>query len=147
MAIQQKTNPFAIIPDLPRAPLVDKEGYITDQWRLFFDQFVTALQYYIKPESLALPQQTAANIALFKAQQFISNIVYDTTNGAFDGNIANTTTNAQTWVQFMALTTHAGNPNTFVAGNLYEFCWDTMNSVLYICTIAGNAAGATWTSV
>lgn len=45
----------------------------------------------------------------------------------------------------------AGNPNTNVAGNASvngasDFCWDTTNKVLYVCTTTGNAASAVWTS-
>lgn len=40
---------------------------------------------------------------------------------------------------------YAGNPNGNVAGNVYQFCWDTTGSVLYVCTTSGNAASAVWT--
>lgn len=42
---------------------------------------------------------------------------------------------------------NSGNPNGFVAGTTYQFCWDTLNSVLYICTISGSSSTAAWTSV
>jgi hypothetical protein len=41
---------------------------------------------------------------------------------------------------------NAGNPNGSVAGTIYQFCWDTTNSILYICTTSGNAATAVWTA-
>lgn len=40
---------------------------------------------------------------------------------------------------------NAGNPNGSVAGVVYQFCWDTTNLVLYVCTTSGNAATAVWT--
>lgn len=45
---------------------------------------------------------------------------------------------------------NAGNPNGSVAGNANvngasDFCWDTTNSLLYVCTTTGDAAGAVWT--
>ncbi len=39
----------------------------------------------------------------------------------------------------------AGNPNTNVAGTVYQLCWDTTNSLLYVCTTSGNAGTAVWT--
>jgi hypothetical protein len=42
---------------------------------------------------------------------------------------------------------NAGNPNGAVAGMTYQFCWDTTDSILYICTVTGNAASAVWTAV
>jgi hypothetical protein len=40
---------------------------------------------------------------------------------------------------------YAGNPNGSVAGILYQFCLDTTNNKLYICTTAGTTATAVWT--
>lgn len=39
---------------------------------------------------------------------------------------------------------NAGNPNGSVAGSTYQFCWDTTNSTLYICTVSGTASTAVW---
>lgn len=41
----------------------------------------------------------------------------------------------------------AGNPNTHVAGNLYQTCIDTTNNFMYWCSTAGNAASAVWTKI
>lgn len=41
----------------------------------------------------------------------------------------------------------AGNPNGNVAGLLNQFCWDTVDTNLWICTVAGNAASAVWLKV
>jgi len=42
---------------------------------------------------------------------------------------------------------NAGNPNSAVAGVVYQYCWDTVNSILYICTTSGTAGTAVWTQV
>lgn len=42
---------------------------------------------------------------------------------------------------------NAGNPNGVLAGQTYQFCWDTSNSVLYICTTTGTSSTAVWTSL
>lgn len=41
----------------------------------------------------------------------------------------------------------AGNPNSNVAGNTFQFCWDTSDSILYICTTSGSTVTAVWTQV
>jgi hypothetical protein len=42
---------------------------------------------------------------------------------------------------------NAGNPNGAVAGTTYQFCWDTTDSILWICTTSGTATTAVWTSI
>ena len=42
---------------------------------------------------------------------------------------------------------YPGNPNGFVAGTTYQFCWDTVGQGLYICTTSGTAATAAWTLI
>jgi hypothetical protein len=49
------------------------------------------------------------------------------------------------------MTTYAGNPNGNVGGGLNYLCYDTTDSILYICTTAGSANGtpapqAVWTA-
>jgi len=41
----------------------------------------------------------------------------------------------------------AGNPNGSVAGSTYQLCFDTTNSVLYVCTTSGSTSTAVWTSI
>jgi len=40
---------------------------------------------------------------------------------------------------------YAGNPNGNVAGVVYQLCWDTTNTILYVCTSSGNASTTVWT--
>lgn len=40
---------------------------------------------------------------------------------------------------------NAGNPNGSVAGNTYQLCWDTTNTILYVCTTSGTSSTAVWT--
>lgn len=42
---------------------------------------------------------------------------------------------------------YPGNPNGFVAGSTYQFCWDTTDQLLWICTTTGTASTAVWTLV
>lgn len=41
----------------------------------------------------------------------------------------------------------AGNPNSNVAGQIYQFCYDTTDKYLYVCTSTGSAMTAVWTLV
>lgn len=40
--------------------------------------------------------------------------------------------------------TNNGNPNSAVAGSVYQLCWDSADKILYVCTVTGNAASAVW---
>lgn len=40
---------------------------------------------------------------------------------------------------------NAGNPNGVVAGVTYQFCWDTVDNILWICTTSGTSSTAIWT--
>jgi hypothetical protein len=37
-----------------------------------------------------------------------------------------------------------GNPNGALAGRPYQLCWDTLNKILYVCTVAGSELTAVW---
>ncbi len=90
MAVE-KIKQQAVFPDLPRnAPLVDKDGNMNILWQLFFQNLVMALQTNLKPEGFVIPQQSATNITLLTAAQSIANILYDSTNHEFKGNINGT---------------------------------------------------------
>ncbi len=40
---------------------------------------------------------------------------------------------------------YAGNPNGNLAGTTYQICYDTTNSVIYVCTTTGTDLTAVWT--
>ncbi len=39
---------------------------------------------------------------------------------------------------------NAGNPNGAIGGVTYQLCWDTADSMLYVCNVSGNSATAVW---
>lgn len=39
---------------------------------------------------------------------------------------------------------YAGNPNGHVAGDTFNFCWDSSNHNLWVCITSGNASTAAW---
>src|SRR5271170_1129097 len=89
----------AIFPDLPRDhPVVNKDGMMSDYWSLFFDNLITTLQNNHSNEGIMVPSQSAANIADLTATEpsvpdganirlSNANILYDSTNNTFKGNI------------------------------------------------------------
>lgn len=154
MTTQDAPKQQAIFPDCPATnQIVNKDGSMVEEWQLFFQQLILALQTNYGPEGIVAPQQTDANIALLTAIQSIANILYSSTTNVFEGNVLNTadtdasSSGTQFWLPFAMITTYAGNPNTHLPGYLTELCLDTSNQVLYVCTVAGNAAGTTWTAV
>ena len=66
---------------------------------------------------------------------------------AIQGGVSSQETLQQIFTLMLANTIlfHAGNPNSAVAGTIYQLCWDTTNLVMYVCTSSGNAATAIWT--
>jgi hypothetical protein len=42
---------------------------------------------------------------------------------------------------------NSGDPNGSIAGMTYQFCWDTLNAQLFICTQSGTSLTAQWTQV
>lgn len=41
----------------------------------------------------------------------------------------------------------AGNPNSNVAGTVYQLCWDTTDNLLFVCTTSGTTSTAVWKPV
>lgn len=83
----------------------------------------------------ALPAVAAATLAdiIYAVQGGISS--KETLQQVFDIVSANTIKN------------FPGNPNGNVAGTAYNFCWDTVNDVLYVCTVPGTSTTAVWVAV
>lgn len=77
----------AIFPDLPRSDqIVDRNGNITSDWKLYFQQLTMALQTNFKPEGIVVPPKIASEIAsLGDVSEAIGNIIYDSTNNQFKG--------------------------------------------------------------
>lgn len=86
--MSQTRKQQALFPDLPRdTKFVDENGNIESDWRLYFEQLTATLQTLLKPEGYVIPPLSAADIALLIADASKNNIVYDSTNNLFKGNI------------------------------------------------------------
>jgi len=94
----QSVQQQAVFPDLPRnQPLVDKDGNMNQYWILFFQNLVAALQNNFSNEGIKVPAQTATNILSLTTsltsetkRGSIANVLYDSTNNAFKGNVNGT---------------------------------------------------------
>lgn len=40
--------------------------------------------------------------------------------------------------------TTVGNPNGFLAGTIYQLCWDSLDGLLFVCTTTGTSSTAVW---
>ena len=84
----QTRKQIAIFPDLPRdTKLIDDKGNITPSWNLFFQNLVMALQTNLKPEGFVIPPKTDTEIAQLTGDESNNNIVYDSVNNEFKGNV------------------------------------------------------------
>lgn len=89
--MSQTRRQQAVFPDLPRdKQVVDKTGSMTPAWDLFFQQLVMALQTNFKPEGIVIPPQIISNINLLTNSTSNNNILYDSTNNLFKGNVNGT---------------------------------------------------------
>lgn len=78
----------AIFPDLPRDELiVDKQGYLTPSWKLYFQQLTMALQTNFKPEGIVVPPKPTSDINQLTGDASRNNIIYDDTTQQFKGNV------------------------------------------------------------
>jgi hypothetical protein len=90
----------SLTPDLPRDPqVVDEKGMLTPIWKTFFEQWIQAMQTNLGPEGFKMPQQSASNIALLTTVSSLGNILYNSTNNTFMGNLE-TAPGVYTWKTF-----------------------------------------------
>jgi hypothetical protein len=159
----------SLFPDLPREnPAVDKDGNFTELWDLGLSALFQALQQNFKNEGIIIPLLSAANMTTIQdlytpyigqlynvltlaLPDISGQTVYDTTTQitnqfVISQDATNHVTLAQ-WVPLSVMLTNAGNPNGSVAGVLNWLCLNTSGPTLYVCTLSGNAANATWHSI
>jgi len=87
----QTNKQQAIFPDLPRdKQVIDKEGNMTQQWDLFFQNLVMALQTNLKPEGFVVPPKPTSDIIQLIQDASNNNIIYDSTTNEFKGNVNGT---------------------------------------------------------
>lgn len=88
----------------------------------------------------SLPTVTSAtlNDIIYAVQGYVSPTQLGT-------SVQETLQQVYTLFQSNIILYNSGNPNGAVAGSTYQFCWDSLDSILYICTTTGTASTAVWT--
>lgn len=82
-----------------------------------------------------LPTTTAA---------YPTDIIYAVQGGL---SVQETLGQIQTLIQTGLSTYYVGNPNGNLGGTIFQYCWDSTDGILYICTTAGTASTAVWQKV
>lgn len=78
------------IPNFENIQLVDKNGYLTEQWQNILMQLFTQLQTNLSNEGYKVPQQPTATITTLNTAQSKSALIYDETTDELKVNIAGT---------------------------------------------------------
>lgn len=65
------------IPSVLEHPLVDKDGNLTQPWKLAFAQLLTQLQKNLSDEGFVIPQQSSANISILNNAKSTGALIYD----------------------------------------------------------------------
>ena len=87
----QSRKQLAIFPDLPRSSqLVESNGEITADWKLYFQQLTMALQTNFKPEGIVVPPKPTTDINQLTNDTSDNNIIYESTTNEFKGNVNGT---------------------------------------------------------
>lgn len=75
------------VPNLPIDEFLDKDGKMSDIWRMFFFQLIQAMQQTVSNEGFQIPQLTSAEIAQLVDPDKTPNgtMVYDTDTDDFKG--------------------------------------------------------------
>lgn len=79
----------------------------------------------------------------------VSSATMADTSVVVQSGVTGTETNQQIFNLFLPnlFLNYAGNPNGNVAGVTPQYCYDTTDLILYLCTATGNASSAVWKSV
>lgn len=79
------------VPNFIHDKFVDENGYLTDGWRLFFNQLINEMNENLSQEGIVMPSQTTANADIIKTDALNGTILYDSTTNELkvrlnDGN-------------------------------------------------------------
>lgn len=78
------------IPNFIDAPLVDKDGVLTDTWKQIFSVLFSQLQTNLSNEGFKIPAQSASNISILNNDKSNGALVYDSTNHLLKINLNGT---------------------------------------------------------
>jgi hypothetical protein len=78
------------IPNFENIQIVDRNGYLTEQWQLIMQQLFQVLQQNLSDEGYKLPQQPTSIITTLNTAASTGNLLYDSTTDQAKVNIAGT---------------------------------------------------------
>lgn len=71
------------IPNFSTSKIVDKDGFLTDEWQQIFMQLFSELQNKASNEGVVMPQQASADVTRLESQKSIGAILYDSDTDTF----------------------------------------------------------------
>lgn len=77
----------------------------------------------------------------------LSDIIYAVQGGVSGTSVQETLQQVFNLMLANVVLNFSGNPNGNVAGSIYQLCWDTSDSAMYVCTTTGSTSTAVWTKV
>lgn len=116
------------VPHVPREPLVDKNGQVTNAWRNYFTQSSQEQQKSLSNEGYYVPQHDPTSIAKLNTTQSVSGLLYDHLNKFMKVNTTGVYKNLGTYEE---LKTDEINkiPKSELNGRLI---WDTVANKLHV---------------
>lgn len=78
------------IPNFENIQMVDRNGYLTEQWQMIMQQLFQVLQQNLSDEGYKLPQQSTTIITALNTAASTGNLLYDSTTDQAKVNIAGT---------------------------------------------------------
>lgn len=78
------------VPNYPQSKIVNSDGSITDDWKLFFDQLITQSQSNLSNEGFVPPSQPTTNISQIEPGAQNGTLLYDDTTHELKTNINGT---------------------------------------------------------
>jgi len=71
------------IPNFSTSKVVDKDGFLTDEWQQIFMQLFSELQKNASNEGIIHPQQGSADVTRLESQKSIGAILYNSDTDNF----------------------------------------------------------------
>jgi hypothetical protein len=78
------------IPNFIDTKFTDKEGNLTDTWKMILSQLFSHLQNNLSQEGIKVPQQTTANIGILDNINSLGALIYDKDTNELKVNINGT---------------------------------------------------------
>lgn len=78
------------IPNFIDCKFVDKDGKLTDTWKMILSQLFSHLQNNLSQEGIKIPQQTTTNIGLLNNIKSLGSLIYDKDTNELKVNINGT---------------------------------------------------------